>query len=86
MNLQPEIEPYWQDEDDWLCTIEFVPSEDTEGRLFAADTIGYLFGYAQLTNTRSLALVGDSDAGLEPSSRSPCETPADPVVTNDSWH
>ena len=30
---------------------------------FAADIIGYLVGYANLTNTRSLALLGDPDAG-----------------------
>jgi hypothetical protein len=35
--------------------------EDPEGRDLAADTIGYLLGYAHLTNTRSLALVGDPD-------------------------
>src|SRR6267143_2250366 len=62
MNRQHEIEPYWQDEDDWLCTVEFLPRDDPEGRLFAADIVGYLFGYAQLTNTRVLALVGDLDA------------------------
>jgi hypothetical protein len=33
-----------------------------QGRLFAADIVGHLFGYAQLTNTRALALVGDPDA------------------------
>jgi hypothetical protein len=26
------------------------------------EIIGYLFGYAQLTNTRALALAGDADA------------------------
>jgi hypothetical protein len=62
MNRQHDIEPYWQDEDDWLCTVEFLPSDDPEGRLFAADTVGHLFGYAQQTNTRALALVGDPDA------------------------
>jgi len=62
MDRQQEIEPYWQDEDDWLCTVEFLPTDDPEGRLFAADIVGYLFGYAQLTNTRALALVGDPDA------------------------
>src|ERR1700674_4866555 len=62
MNRQRDIEPYWQDEDDWLCTIEFLPSDDPEGRLFAADIVGHLLGYAQLTNTRALALVGDPDA------------------------
>ena len=56
-----DFEPYWQDEKDWLCTVEFLPTDDSEARLFAADIIGYLFGYANLTNTRSLALLGDSN-------------------------
>jgi hypothetical protein len=33
-----------------------------EARRFAADIIGYLIEYANLTNTRSLALLGDPDA------------------------
>jgi hypothetical protein len=41
---------------------EFLPTDDPEARLFAADIIGYLCGYAHLTNTRSLALLGDPDA------------------------
>ena len=57
-----DFEPYWQDEKDWLCIVEFLPTDDLEARLFAADIIGYLVGYANLTNTRSLALVGDPDA------------------------
>jgi hypothetical protein len=57
------FEPYWQDEKDWLCTIEFLPTDDPEARLYGADIIGYLVGYANLTNTRSLALLGDPDAG-----------------------
>ncbi len=56
------MEPYWQKEKDWLCTVEFLPTDDPEARLFAADIIGYLVGYANLTNTRSLALLGDPDA------------------------
>jgi len=56
------FEPYWQDEKDWLCIVEFLPTDNPEARLFAADTIGYLVGYANLTNTRSLALLGDPDA------------------------
>jgi hypothetical protein len=59
MNRQDDIEH----EDDWLCTVEFFPSDDLEGRVFAADLVGYLFGYAQLANARALALVGDSEAG-----------------------
>ena len=57
-----DLEPYWQKEKDWLCTVEFLPTDDPEARLFAADIIGYLVGYANLTNTRSLALLGDPDA------------------------
>ena len=58
-----DFELYWQDEKDWLCTVEFLPTDDPEARLFGADIIGYLVGYANLTNTRSLALLGDPDAG-----------------------
>jgi len=61
-NRKDDLEPYWQDEKDWLCTVEFVPTDDPKARLFAADIIGYLFGYAHLTNTRCLALIGDPDA------------------------
>ena len=63
MKRQHDIEPYWQDEDDWLCTVEFLPSDDLEGRVFAADIVAYLFGYAQLANARALALVGDPEVG-----------------------
>jgi hypothetical protein len=48
--------------EDWLCTIEFLPKDDPGGRSLGAETIGYSFGYAQLTNTRTLALIGDADA------------------------
>ena len=56
------FEPYWQDEKDWLCSVEFLPTDNAEGRFFAADIIGYVVGYANFTNTRSLALLGDPDA------------------------
>src|SRR5271165_1162967 len=56
-----DFEPYWQDEKDWLCIVEFLPTDNPEARLFAADIIGYLVGYANLTNTRVLALLGDPD-------------------------
>jgi hypothetical protein len=39
-----------------------LPTDHPEARLFAADIIRYLVGYANLTNTRSLALLGDPDA------------------------
>jgi hypothetical protein len=47
---------------DWLCTVEFIPEDNGEAWLFATEIIGHLFGYAQATNTRALALVGDADA------------------------
>jgi hypothetical protein len=63
MNRQHDIEPYWQNEDGWLCTVEFLPSDDPEGRVFAADIVGHLLGYAHMTNARALALVGDPEDG-----------------------
>jgi hypothetical protein len=39
-----------------------LPSDDLEDRPYSAGIIGYLFGYAHLTNTRTLALLGDPDA------------------------
>ena len=61
MTIEYVAEPHWIDEPDWLCAVEFLNNQDPEGRDLAADTIGYLLGYAHLTNTRSLALVGDPD-------------------------
>jgi len=59
MTIEYMAEPRWIDEPDWLCVVEFLNDEDPEGRDLASDTIGYLLGYAHLTNTRSLALLGD---------------------------
>ena len=56
-----DFEPYWQDEKDWLCIVEFLPADNPEARIFAADIMA-LVGYANLTNTRSLVLLGDPDA------------------------
>jgi len=61
MTIESMAEPHWIDEPDWLCAVEFLNDEDPEGRDLAADTIGYLLGYARLTNVRSLALVGDQE-------------------------
>jgi len=61
-NHKDDFEPFWQDEKDWLCIVEFLPTDNPEARLFAAEIIGYLVGYASLTNTRSLVLLGDPDA------------------------
>ena len=59
MTVDHTPQPLWINEPDWLCAIEFLNDEDPEGRDLAAETIGYLLGYAHLTNTRSLALIGD---------------------------
>lgn len=58
-----ELEPYWLDEADWIVLLEFLSPDDAEDRARGAEAIGYLFGYAQMTDTRMLALVGDPDAG-----------------------
>jgi hypothetical protein len=57
-----DFEPYWRDEKNWLCAVEFLATDDPEARLYSADIIGYLVGYAHLSNTRFLALLGDPDA------------------------
>src|SRR5436853_523638 len=36
-----DLEPYWRDETDWLCTVEFLPTDDREARVFASHIIGY---------------------------------------------
>ena len=54
--------PYWLDEKDWLCIIEFLPRDDEEQRAYGAEVIGYLLGYSQMTDTRMLALLGDPEA------------------------
>ena len=61
MTVDHTPEPLWINESDWLCAVEFLNDADPESRDLAADTIGYLLGYSQLTNTRSLALIGDPD-------------------------
>jgi hypothetical protein len=57
-----DIDPYWLDEKDWLCTLEFLSPEDSGTRASGAEDIGYLLAYAWLTDTRVLALIGDPDA------------------------
>jgi hypothetical protein len=58
----PPIPPYWDDENDWIVLIEFLPKDDVEDRTEAAERIGYMLAYAQMTDTRMLALLGDSQA------------------------
>ena len=47
-----DFEPYWQDEKDWLCIVEFLPTDSPEARLFAADIIGHLVGM-QISRTHA---------------------------------
>jgi hypothetical protein len=65
-DLEPKrkhaFEPHWQDEKDWRYRVGFLPTDDPEARLYSADIIGYLVGYADLSNTRALALLFDPDA------------------------
>lgn len=46
------------DENDWLVTLIFLSEDDRQERADGAEAIGYLEGYASLTNTRILALKG----------------------------
>ena len=58
----PPVPPYWQEEDDWIVLIEFLRRDDPEDRARGTEAIGYLFAYAQMTDTRMLALIGDPGA------------------------
>ena len=60
MDSRYENEPLWADEPDWLCSVEFLAQDDPEAQDETAETIGYLLGYAHMTNTRSLALLADA--------------------------
>ena len=57
-----DLKPLRIQEDDWLCTLQFLPSRDPEQRSFDTDNLGHLLGYALLTDTRVLALRGDPGA------------------------
>src|SRR5258707_12966578 len=53
-----DLEPYWQDEKDWLCIVEFLPTNDPEARPFSAEITGYLAGNANPPNKSSLVPLG----------------------------
>jgi hypothetical protein len=38
-----DFAPDGQDEKDWLCIVEFLPTDDPEARLLATHIIGYFF-------------------------------------------
>jgi hypothetical protein len=54
--------PFWRNEEDWLVVIEFLRRDDEEDRARGTEAIGYMFAFAQMTETRMLALVGDPQA------------------------
>jgi hypothetical protein len=58
----PPIPPHWREESDWIVLIEFLRRDDDEDRARGTESIGYMFAFSQLTDTRMLALVGDPQA------------------------
>jgi hypothetical protein len=60
MEESRQFEDLWKHETDWLVLIEFLRTDDEEDRARGAEAIGYMFAYAQMTDTRMLALVGDA--------------------------
>jgi hypothetical protein len=54
--------PFWRNEEDWIVVIEFLRRDDDEDRARGTEAIGYMFAFAQMTDTRMLALVGDPEA------------------------
>ena len=60
MEESRQFEDLWKHETDWLVLIEFLRGDDEDDRARGAEAIGYMFAYAQMTDTRMLALVGDA--------------------------
>ena len=58
----PPVPPFWSGEDDWIVLIEFLHRDDEEDRARATEAIGHMLAFAQMTDTRMLALVGDPEA------------------------
>lgn len=58
----PPVPPYWRNEEDCIVLIEFLPRDDDKDRARGADAIGCMLAYSRMTDTRMLALVGDSKA------------------------
>jgi predicted secreted protein len=54
-NHTDDLEQHWQDDMDWLCTVEFLPTDDPEARMFASDIIGSLF-FSSVTNCFSISM------------------------------
>jgi len=57
-NRRDVLEQYWQDETDWLSTVEFLPTDDPEARLLAADVAGYRCGYPYIAIRTLRSMMG----------------------------
>lgn len=58
----PPMPTFRRNEEDWVVVIEFLRRDDEEDRAHGTEAMGYMFAFAQLTDTRMLALVGDPQA------------------------
>lgn len=56
------IPPPWSEEKDWIVPVEFLPRHDAEDRAIVTEAIGHMLTYAQMTDTRMVALLGDPEA------------------------
>lgn len=55
----PLIPPLWAEENYWIVLVSFLPRHHPEVLTRATEAIGYMLAYAQITDTRMLALSGD---------------------------
>ncbi len=55
----PPVPSFWGNENDWIVVIEFLRRNDHGDLARGTEAIGYMLAFAQMTNTRMLALVGD---------------------------
>ena len=59
---RPPTPPPWSEEKDWIVLVEFLPRRDAEDRALVTEAIGHMLSYAQMTDTRMVALLGDPEA------------------------
>jgi hypothetical protein len=59
-----DLEPYWQDEKDWLCTVEFLPADDSEAGLLGPNRSLISNNYKPSCAVLSCLLVGRAEQGF----------------------
>jgi hypothetical protein len=59
---RPSAPPPWSEEKDWIVLVEFLPRHNAEDRVLVTEAIGHMLAYAQMTDTRMVALLGDPEA------------------------